>query len=97
LKHVYLLQSCRFSERRYVGVTSDLKRRLEEHNAGKSPHTAKYLPWKIVVAIRFENDCRALDCRRYLKTGSGHAFAERHFWSNSGESFLEACSRTQIE
>ena len=85
MEYVYLLQSCRFSERRYVGATSDLKRRLEEHNAGKSPHTAKYLPWKIVVAICFENDSRALDFERYLKTGSGHAFAERHFWSNIGE------------
>ena len=38
MRYVYLLESQ--AGQRYVGLTSDLERRLAEHNAGKSPHTA---------------------------------------------------------
>ncbi|WP_371135909.1 GIY-YIG nuclease family protein [Reyranella sp.] len=40
MHYVYLLESDRVPGKRYVGITADLKRRLEEHNAGKSPHTS---------------------------------------------------------
>jgi predicted GIY-YIG superfamily endonuclease len=42
MRYVYLLQSENMADQRYVGITSDLKQRLAEHNAGKSPHTSKY-------------------------------------------------------
>ena len=80
MKYVYLLQSLRHPDRRYIGVSSDPGRRLAEHNAGKSPHTAKYVPWKSVVVIGFEEDERAFQFERYLKTGSGRAFANKHFF-----------------
>ena len=54
-----------------LGPTSDLDRRLKEHNAGKSPHTAKFGPWKTVVTIRFTNNRRAVKFEEYLKSGSG--------------------------
>jgi hypothetical protein len=41
MRYVYLLQSEAVTGQRYVGVTSDLKQRLADHNAGKSPHTSK--------------------------------------------------------
>lgn len=81
MKYVYLLRSLSNPKQTYVGVTDDLQRRLEEHNAGKSPHTSKCIPWEIEVAIRFRNEVRALSFERYLKSGSGHSFAKRHFWS----------------
>jgi putative endonuclease len=37
--YVYLLESVTVRGQRYIGVTADLKRRLAEHNAGKSTHT----------------------------------------------------------
>jgi putative endonuclease len=43
MRYVYLLQSESFVGQRYVGITSDLKQRLAGHNAGKSPHTSKYV------------------------------------------------------
>jgi predicted GIY-YIG superfamily endonuclease len=46
MRYVYLLQSEAFVDQRYVVSTSDLKQRMAEHNAGKSPHTSKYAPWK---------------------------------------------------
>lgn len=80
MKYVYLLRSTSYPDKRYVGITSDLQARVKEHNAGKSPHTSKHRPWKIVVVVRFEDDRRAEQFERYLKGGSGHAFARRHFW-----------------
>jgi putative endonuclease len=80
MKYVYLLQSLSDPSQRYVGVTSDFQSRLEQHNAGQSPHTAKFRPWKPVVVVRFEDDDKAEAFERYLKFGSGHAFAHRHFW-----------------
>ncbi|MGH9463532.1 MAG: GIY-YIG nuclease family protein [Vicinamibacteria bacterium] len=77
---VYLLQRTAKPEERYVGITSNLKRRLAEHNSGRSPHTSKFRDWKLRAAIWFEDEDRALDFERYLKTGSGRAFANRHFW-----------------
>jgi predicted GIY-YIG superfamily endonuclease len=78
--YVYLIESTTVSSRRYVGLTTDLKRRLSEHNAGKSSHTAKFLPWHLVTYIAFSVRRQAEDFERYLKSGSGHAFANKRLW-----------------
>jgi len=80
MKYVYLLESVNHPQQHYVGITANLKGRLKDHNAGKSPHTAKHKPWKLVVGICFDNDDSAVGFERYLKSGSGQAFANRHFW-----------------
>jgi len=80
MKTVYLLQSIAEPQQRYVGIASDIESRLEEHNAGKSPHTSKHKPWKLVAFIGFEGDGRAVAFEQYLKSGSGHAFANKHLW-----------------
>jgi putative endonuclease len=61
------------------GHTTDLKQRLSEHNAGKCPHTAKFIPWKLRFDAAFETLELAQQFEAYLKSGSGHAFAKRHF------------------
>jgi len=80
MRYVYLIESLSDPTRRYVGSTNDFPRRLRGHNAGQSPHTAKFRPWKSVVVIEFEDDSTAERFERYLKSGSGHAFAKRHLW-----------------
>jgi len=80
MKYVYLLQRISHPNKRYIGITKDLNERLKNHNAGESPHTSKYKPWKIVVAVCFEGDYKAEQFERYLKSGSGHAFARCNFW-----------------
>ena len=79
--YVYLLRSERYPRQRYVGLTRDLDRRLQEHNAGKSKHTAKFVPWRLVVTLWFEDSRKASAFEGYLKKGSGHAFAAKHFWA----------------
>jgi len=80
LYYVYLLQSESTPAQRYTGFTKDLKVRLIAHNAGQSVHTAKYKPWKLVTYLAFSDKQRALDFERYLKSGSGHAFANKRLW-----------------
>jgi putative endonuclease len=60
-----------------VGPTSDLRSRLSAHNSGRSPHTAKYRPWRLVTYIAFSEGGQAEASEAYLKSGSGHAFARR--------------------
>ncbi len=80
MHYVYLLQSEAVVGQRYIGATFDLKQRLAEHNAGKSPHTSKYNPWKLVTYIAFSDERKAETFERYLKSGSGHAFAKKRLW-----------------
>jgi predicted GIY-YIG superfamily endonuclease len=80
MKTVYLLESISYPKKRYIGITTHLEQRLAEHNAGKSPYTSSFKPWKCVVAINFENSAKAEAFEKYLKQGTGHAFARRHFW-----------------
>lgn len=77
----YILESVPKPGERYIGHTSDIKRRLREHNAGKCMHTANFRPWKFKVYIAFNTLGQTQSFERYLKSGSGHAFANRHFWS----------------
>ncbi len=80
MRYVYVLQSEAFVGQRYVGITSDLRKRLAEHNAGKSPHTSKYAPWRLMTYVAFSDEQKAEIFERYLKSGSGHAFASKRLW-----------------
>ena len=80
MKCVYLIRSKSALHWRYVGVTSNLEERLRAHNAGTSPHTSKYRPWELVTYLWFQDDQRAIDFERYLKSGSGRAFANKRLW-----------------
>ena len=77
---VYLLHSEKFPDKRYIGFTKDLPKRLKSHNAGQSTHTARHKPWIIVLSIDFYDKKQALAFEAYLKSGSGRAFANKHFW-----------------
>ena len=76
---VYVLRSVRNPERHYVGLTADLSKRVDCHNAGQNAHTATDRPWSVVVSLEFSRDEAAVRFERYLKTGSGRAFSKRHF------------------
>jgi len=75
--YVYILKSIEHSDQFYIGITSDLKRRLKTHNSGGSKHTAKYRPWKVETYIAFSSEQKARDFEKYLKSGSGRAFAKK--------------------
>jgi predicted GIY-YIG superfamily endonuclease len=79
-RFVYILRASPESgEHFYVGVTGNVGERLADHNAGRCAHTARFRPWHVHVVIEFPDDTRAVRFERYLKSGSGRAFARRHF------------------
>ncbi|MCK4353021.1 GIY-YIG nuclease family protein [candidate division WOR-3 bacterium] len=81
--YIYLLRSQKDTSKTYIGFTNNLKRRIEEHNKGKSLHTKLLSPWLLEVYIAFKNKNKAKKFETYLKQGSGHAFAKRHFWEEN--------------
>ncbi|MEN3944228.1 GIY-YIG nuclease family protein [Prosthecobacter sp. SYSU 5D2] len=75
--YVYLIRSQVDANQVYTGFTENLRQRLLDHNAGKSVHTKKYLPWTLETYLAFSDRNQALEFERYLKTGSGIAFAKK--------------------
>ena len=76
---VYVLKSRNHPGRYYTGLTSNVPARLGDHNAGRCTHTASRTPWDLDVVIEFADQGRAIAFEKYLKSGSGVAFAKRHF------------------
>ncbi|HEY1638293.1 MAG TPA: GIY-YIG nuclease family protein [Rhizomicrobium sp.] len=77
MKFVYLLESITEPEQTYVGLTDNVEYRLDAHNAGQSPHTAKFKPWRLVTYIAFSDEKKAVAFEKYLKSHSGRAFANK--------------------
>ena len=69
--YVYILQSQKKLNWLYKGSTSDVKRRVKEHSAGKTFSTAPYAPFKLIYyeAYILKEDAEARE--RYLKTSMG--------------------------
>ena len=77
--YVYVIRSLSAPDKWYIGMTDDFDQRIETHNSGGSPHTSKYRPWELETVIGFKTKDRAAAFERYLKSGSGFAFAKKHF------------------
>ena len=78
-RSVYVIQSENSTGQYYIGLSADVTRRLAAHNSGESHHTRKYRPWRLLVAVEFALEERAIRFERYLKSCSGRAFLKRHF------------------
>jgi putative endonuclease len=76
---VYVIESEVDATQYYIGLTSNFAARLAAHNAGKSVHTSKHRPWRVVVQVEFEQPERAIRFEQSLKSHSGRAFLSRHF------------------
>jgi putative endonuclease len=76
--YVCLLQSKTYPDQTYTGFTHDLRKRLTEHNAGKSIHTNKFKVWDLMAYVALPERNLAESFESYLKSGSGRAFAVRH-------------------
>ena len=78
--YVYHIQSIKYPQHLYIGYTADFKNRLRKHNEGGSVHTASYRPWRLVMYHAFQDEANAIAFEKYLKSGSGNAFAKKRFW-----------------
>lgn len=63
----------------YTGYTADLESRMERHQSGKVLYTSTRLPVELVFFCGFIDKYKALRFEKYLKSGSGKAFAQRRF------------------
>ena len=78
MKHwVYILQSIDHPNQFYTGLCENTEARLSAHNAGQSAHTSKYKPWRLISSHYFADPAVAATFERYLKSGSGRAFAAK--------------------
>ena len=62
----------------YTGCTEDLEERLVRHNNGHVPATANRRPVKLATYTVFTDKYKAFEFEKYLKSGSGRAFVNKH-------------------
>jgi len=74
--YVYVLQSIKEGII-YIGCTSDLKRRLVEHNQGLNFSTKRYVPWKLIYYEACLDKEDATRREGYLKTTQGGRLLKR--------------------
>ena len=76
--YVYILKSEKTGDI-YTGYTVDLNNRIKQHNEDMSKYTKGKGPWGLVWFAAFDNKEKALSFEKYLKQGSGYAFARKRF------------------
>ncbi len=81
--HVYFLES-ENTKKHYIGYTTDLTRRLCEHNNHTNKSTSKESRWKLIYCETYVNKMDALGREKFLKSGSGWNFLKKqlHFYLN---------------
>ena len=70
----------------YTGLSNNLKRRLKEHEEGKSVNTKNLRPIELVFYSCFKARHLAAEFEQYLKTHSGIAFRNKHLVSTTKRS-----------
>ena len=72
----YILKS-KGSDKLYVGFTSNLIRRVKEHNLGLNTSTKAYRPWVLIYYEACRNRIDAKRRENYLKTNKGAMLLKR--------------------
>ncbi len=62
----------------YVGCTNNVEDRFDRHMKAQVHYTSTRLPVEIVNYTAFPYKYKAYKFEKYLKSGSGRAFAKRH-------------------
>jgi len=68
--YVYVLFSQKY-KRLYIGYSSDVFKRLEQHNSGKSKATRPFMPYELIFYESFTDKQDAKAREVYLKSGWG--------------------------
>ncbi|PIB39354.1 GIY-YIG nuclease family protein [Maribacter sp. 4G9] len=75
---VYVLRSLK-DRRLYIGMTSDIDRRLNEHNSGRTKSTKGYRPWELVYKESYPDIASARKREKYLKSGYGKQWLKQKY------------------
>lgn len=82
--YVYMPQSIK-NKTLYIGYTSDLVRRFQEHNQNKSGYTKKLSPWELIYCEGYKSEKDARSREQSLKL---HAQGLRRLKERLRNSFL---------
>lgn len=63
----------------YIGQTSNIERRILEHNNGKTRSTRNRIPFKVIYVKEFAKRLDARKHEKYLKSGFGRKFLTAKF------------------
>ncbi|HEX6981390.1 MAG TPA: GIY-YIG nuclease family protein [Balneolaceae bacterium] len=74
--YVYVLKSVE-KNWTYVGFSTRLKKRIQEHNAGKNQPTKAYAPFVLKTFVAVDSQEKARELEKYFKTGSGIAWMKK--------------------
>ena len=74
--YVYIIQSQK-DKSYYTGFSEDLEERIKDHNWLGSTYSKTKAPFELIWFCNFRDKKKALDFEKYLKQGSGFAFARK--------------------
>jgi len=77
---VYILKSLNYTKT-YTGISTNIHKRLQEHNLGKNKFTKKYRPWKILFSKEVGTRLEARKKEKYLKSSAGRRWIKLNFFS----------------
>ncbi|RXK61901.1 GIY-YIG nuclease family protein [Lacibacter luteus] len=76
MQYVYILK--RSDNNYYTGCTNDLKDRFDRHQKGYVDSTRDFRPLELAYYCAFSSKGKAFAFEKYLKSGSGIAFRNKH-------------------
>ena len=76
---MFYIYSLKYKDGYYIGCTDNLKDRFDRHQKGQVPATAERLPVELFFYFAIDDKYKAFNFEKYLKSGSGRAFLNKHF------------------
>ena len=70
MNYVYVLWRNKLNKR-YIGSTEDISKRISEHNRGCNKFTKGGIPWFLIYSEEYPTKQEALKREKFLKTGQG--------------------------
>jgi putative endonuclease len=75
MHYVYVLRSLT-DDGFYIGYSTNLRKRFEQHSQGNSFATSYRGPWKLIYYEAYLEQSDALGREKYLKSGAGRRFLQ---------------------
>ncbi|MFC2084366.1 GIY-YIG nuclease family protein [Bacteroidota bacterium] len=74
MKYIICILKSIKDNKRYVGMTSDIKRRIKEHNSGLVKSTRNRKPFELIYTEEFATKNGAMKREKFFKSGKGREF-----------------------
>ena len=75
--YVYILRSLK-TKYRYIGQTTDLTKRMSEHNQGLTKSIRFQIPFKLEYVETFRTRQEAMKREKFLKSGKGREWLDKN-------------------